>query len=194
MKARAFMGALAMAIAGAGCSAAEDCSATHTTTVDPGVLTGTVTGPAALGFPAPVHDLGSSYAGGPWFNAGGGAADGGTDVYQLEVHVYGGPDLTPGQSVTLPDPTGAYGVYSTLTDLTSGAALGKPTVRDGTLTLNQTTSNGTASNETVTSDDLTLTLTLIAPDGSPFSVDAELASQTHTYTGPVVCVPVQTGN
>ena len=45
MKARAFMGALAMAIAGAGCSAPEDCSATQTTTVDPGVLTGTVTGP-----------------------------------------------------------------------------------------------------------------------------------------------------
>jgi hypothetical protein len=194
MKARAFMGALAMAIAGAGCSAPEDCSATQTTTVDPGVLTGTVTGPAALGFPAPVHDLGSSYAGGPWFNASGVAADGGTDVFQLEVHVYGGPDLTPGQPVTLPDPTGAYGVYCTLTDLTSGAAIGKPTVSDGTLTLNQTTSNGTASNETVTSDDLTLTLTLIAPDGSPFGVDAELVSQTHTYTGPVVCVPVQTGN
>jgi hypothetical protein len=72
--------------------------------------------------------------------------------------------------------------------------LGKPTLRDGTLTLNQTISNGTASNETITSDDLTLTLTLIAPDGSLIGVEAEAASQTHTFTGPEVCAPVQTEN
>ncbi len=181
MKARAFMGALAMAIAGAGCSS-KDCFQTQTTTVDSGMLTGTVTGPAALGFPAPVHDLGSSVPGSQlelMFDAGGGAADGGIDSLQLLVHL-SGPGLAVGQSVTLPAP--AYTVYTTLTDLTNGVALGKPTLGGGTLTLNGATSNGT-----ITSEDLIVTLSLVWSDGSLIDVDAHLASQFHTYDGGEVC-------
>ena len=187
MKARAFMGALAMAIAGAGCSS-ESCSLIPTTTVDSGMLTGTVTGPAALGFPADVHDLGSGQ-GSPValiFNAGGGAADGGIDAFQLWVQVYG-PGLAVGQSVTLPDR--AYSVYTTLTDLTNGEALGKPTLGEGTLTLNGTTSNGT-----ITSEDLIVTLSLICSDGSLIGVDAHLASQFHTHNDEVCTTSDNTEN
>src|SRR3954464_10387004 len=65
MKTRTFIiGALASAIAGAGCSTNHS-RPTQSITVDSGTLTGTVTGPAALGFPAAVHDLGSGQPGLP---------------------------------------------------------------------------------------------------------------------------------
>jgi hypothetical protein len=173
MKARAFMVGLAMVIAGAGCS---NCYPVQTVFIDSGMLTGTVTGLAALGSPVAVQDLGSSRGGGQLslsFDAKSGAPAAGMDEYRLLVQVRG-PDLAFGQSVTLPNPL--YPEFSpVLFDVTNDAGSTLP-FPEGTLTLKGTTSNGTITNE-----ELVLTLSLGLSDGS-LGVDVGLPSRLHTVT------------
>jgi hypothetical protein len=178
------MGALAMAIAGAGCS--PDCVPVQSTAYDPWTQTGRVIGPAALGFPAIVQAVSvpanqpelplQLYAiGGP---------DAGGSQYGVTVDIYG-PEPPLGRPVTLPvagvdgEPP-VYTVSCGLIDLATWTGTTVPeelTISGGTLTSNQTFSD----DGTVTRD-LAVKISLVRSDGSLFYVDADHASQGHPYT------------
>jgi len=187
MKARAFMGAFAMAIAGAGCS---QCHTVPSATYDPGMLTGTVSGPAALGFPAAVHNYRSpsnQTTQLPLYFYGGGfePADGGTGSgFSVSVEILG-PDPPFGTLVTLPYPPGTgnpnYMVSATLIDNAtwpSNSGDDQLTITNGTLISNATFfSNGILQNL-----DLAVKMSLIRSDGSLFGVDVDLFIQGHPST------------